>query len=124
MQQSNKFTPLMQPNQKKLLWDVLENCRAIVRYQQGSEFAEFQNDDKTQAAIERRLEIIGEGLRRLREIDEVLLSEKVPEYFKIIGLRNHIAHGYDSVELETLWDVSKNHIPPLIEKVEAWMNDI
>lgn len=56
--------------------------------------------------MERRLEIAGEALKRLREIDEASLSEQIPDYFRIIGLRNHIAHGYDNVDLATLWDAA------------------
>ena len=89
----------MRLRQKKLIWDILENSKAALRYLSSLDFEAFCCDDKTQAAVERRMEIVGEALKRLREIDESSLSEQIPDYFRIIGLRNHLAHGYDNVDL-------------------------
>ena len=113
----------MRLRQKKLIWDVLENSKAALRYLSGLDFEAFCSDDKTQAAVERPLEIAGEALNRLREIDEASLSEQIPDYFRIIGLRNHIAHGYDNVDLATLWDAAANHTPQLIAATQSWLEN-
>jgi len=36
-----------------------------------------------------------------------------PDMGKIIGMRNRIIHGYDSVDDAIVWDAVKNHIPAL-----------
>ena len=112
----------MQRKQSKLLWDLVDSGRAVESYISGMEFEAFKKDAKTQDAVERRLEIIGEVLRRLREIDEDLLASKLPDYYKIIGLRNLIAHGYDKIQISSIWDHVNNHLPLLVEKSEAWLN--
>jgi uncharacterized protein with HEPN domain len=38
---------------------------------------------------------------------------------KIIGLRNLIAHAYDSVQEEILWGIIVNHLPSLKAEVDA-----
>ncbi len=37
---------------------------------------------------------------------------------KIIGLRNVLAHGYDVLEYEILWDVVANRLPSLKCEIE------
>ena len=70
------------------------------------------------AAVERKLEIIGEAFVRLEEA-EPAVTENFPELRKIIGLRNRIIHGYDTVDEELIWDVVQNRLPALLEQVEA-----
>ena len=65
-------------------------------------------------AIERNLEIIGEAVTRiLREEPEFPLENAK----RIIGLRNQIIHGYDSVSDEYIWGVIINHIPKLKQEL-------
>ncbi len=65
-------------------------------------------------------EIIGEALYRLEKVDETALNLKIPEYRKIIGLRNIIAHGYDIVDDKALWDFVQNRIPELKQQVDNY----
>jgi len=112
----------MQRNQAKLLWDLIDSGRAITTYISGMNFESFKHDTKTQDAVERRLEIIGEILRRLRESNEELLASKIPDYFKVIGLRNQITHGYDKIQLSAIWDHITHHLPSLVDQSEEWLN--
>ena len=38
---------------------------------------------------------------------------------EIIGLRNRLVHGYDSVDVNILWDIVQQDLPPLIEQLQA-----
>ena len=76
-------------------------------------FEDFKADRLLQLAIERQFEIMGEALYRLEKIDESNLVMRIPEYRKIIGLRNIIAHGYDIVDDSALWDFVINKVPSL-----------
>ena len=73
-----------------------------------------------QLAIEREFEIIGEALHRLSRIEEPTLSEKIPEYHKIIDFRNIIAHGYDIIDEAAIWDFAVNLVPELLDKIEDY----
>ncbi len=66
-------------------------------------------------AIERNLEIIGEAINRILK-DEP--DFPIDNARRIIGLRNQIIHGYDSVSDENIWDILTAHLPKLKSQIE------
>lgn len=77
-------------------------------------FDVYSSDLILKRAIERNLEIIGEAMSRILKED--------PEYpinnaKRIVGLRNQIIHGYDSVSDENIWGIVVNHLPKLKEEI-------
>jgi len=103
---------------RKRLRDIADSCMAAGRFTATKTFSDYQADDMMRAAVERKLEIIGEAFVRLEEA-EPAVTENFPELRKIIGLRNRIIHGYDTVDEELIWDVVQNRLPALLEQVEA-----
>lgn len=101
---------------KKLILDILISCEEIQTFTNDKSFADFSNDRLLQLAVEREFEIVGEAFSRFKKIDPLQLEKSYPAYRKIIGLRNIIAHGYDIIDDELLWDVIQNRVPELI----AW----
>ncbi len=83
---------------RKLLLDLILSCEEVIEFTSDKNFEEYQVNRVLQLAIEREFEIIGEALVRLERIDQENLEDKVPEYRKIIGFRNLIAHGYDVID--------------------------
>ncbi|MFA5111096.1 MAG: HepT-like ribonuclease domain-containing protein, partial [Desulfobaccales bacterium] len=73
--------------------------------------ADFCNDAKTIDAVIRNLEIIGEAARRLPE--EIRIKFPDVEWHKIISLRNILIHEYPGIDLETIWDIIENKLPPV-----------
>jgi uncharacterized protein with HEPN domain len=73
----------------------------------------YKNDIMLKRAIERNLEIIGEAMNRILKEDPQFQIENAK---RIIGLRNQIIHGYDTVSDESIWGILVNHLPKL--KVE------
>lgn len=73
-----------------------------------------------QLAIERVFEIFGEALIRLERIDEDNLSKNIPEYRRIIGFRNLVAHGYDVIDDAALWDLVKTRVPDLLNRIDTY----
>jgi uncharacterized protein with HEPN domain len=67
-------------------------------------------------AVERNLEIIGEAMNRILKEDP---DFTIKEAFRIVGLRNQIIHGYDSVSDENIWSIIVNHLPKLRSEVET-----
>lgn len=110
----------MPHNIRKLRLDLLLACNELIGFCVGKDLAAFQSDRLLQLAIERQFEIIGEALYRLERIDGEHLAMAIPEYRKIIGFRNLIAHGYDTIDDAALWDFAVNLVPALLEKVENY----
>lgn len=59
---------------------------------------------------------IGEGINRVMRIAPDFLKTYFPEtpWRAIIGMRNHIAHGYFELDADVVFDAIKNDIPPLL----------
>ncbi|MDZ7719207.1 MAG: DUF86 domain-containing protein [Balneolaceae bacterium] len=110
----------MPHKRRKLLLDISLSCGEILDFIDGKSFEDFLEDRMLQLAIEREFEIIGEALHRLSGIEESELSQKIPEYRKIIDFRNIIAHGYDIIDEAVLWDFAVNRVPELLDKVESY----
>jgi uncharacterized protein with HEPN domain len=97
--------------------DVLEACRAVERFAKGRDFTAYQSDEMLRAAVERKLEVIGEAFTKLEDV-EPEVAEGFPDLRKIVGLRNRIIHGYDTVDDEIIWDVVQNKLSALQRQVE------
>ncbi|WP_296619720.1 HepT-like ribonuclease domain-containing protein [Marivirga sp.] len=69
-----------------------------------------------QRAVERDLEIIGEAIRKLIEIQPDI---KISSVKNIIGLRNIISHAYDSIEPEMIWAIIQKDIPLLSDEINT-----
>jgi uncharacterized protein with HEPN domain len=70
--------------------------------------------------------IIGEEVKRIdRYTDNTFLSNypSIP-WKSIMGMRNRIAHGYFEIDLDIVFDVLKNDIPPLLGVIKQMKNDL
>ncbi len=79
----------------------------------------FKSDIILQRAIERDLEILGEAIKNITEISP---SIQISSIKNIIGLRNIIAHAYDSVEPEVIWAIIQKDIPKLSNEISLLRN--
>jgi uncharacterized protein with HEPN domain len=105
---------------RKYLWDILEYTKEIEGMVQGISFNEFIQDRKLMLAVERCFEIIGIAVY---EVDRLRTDLSISDKEKIIGMRNIIAHGYDTVEPVNIWNTIKNHLPKLRKEVESLLGD-
>lgn len=107
----------MQPKILKFLLDIESVIQEIeiVKTRTNNNFNSFQSDIILQRAVERDLEIIGEAIRKILELDPTI---KITSAKNIIGLRNIISHAYDSVEPEMIWGIIQNNIPVLAKEMD------
>lgn len=72
--------------------------------------------------MEREFEIIGEALNRLGQVDPAVASA-IQELPRVVGFRNRIIHGYDTVDDATVWGVVESHLPRLLEEIETLLSE-
>lgn len=83
------------------------------------DFTQYSNDRRTQLAVERSLEIIGEAAGKVSESFRNTHPE-IP-WRQIIGQRNVLIHEYGEIKQERIWKVVKENIPQLIELVQPFI---
>ena len=76
----------------------------------------FFTDKRTQAATVRQLEVAGEAVKRLSA--EAKAAAPGVLWGKIAGTRDKLIHNYDRVDLNVVWDIVENDLPPLREAVQ------
>lgn len=91
--------------------DIIEAIRRIRAFTDRMDFDAFNGDLKTQDAVVRNLEIIGEASGRLPEAVRHAAPEI--EWRKVVGIRNILAHGYFGISLPIIWDVVQNKLGDL-----------
>ena len=72
------------------------------------------------------IEAIGEAVRQIDTITDGKLFAKRPEipWQDVIGIRNHIAHGYFDIDGDIVFDVVKNNLDPLMTAVEYLIDSL
>ena len=78
------------------------------------DYSDFEGDQKTQKAIERNIEIIGEALNRILKVSPNIA---ISDSRKIVDTRNRIIHGYDSITPDILWLMFKRSLPILQNEI-------
>jgi uncharacterized protein with HEPN domain len=81
----------------KHLYDIREAASAIFRFIRGKTFDDYEHDELLRSGIERKFEMIGEALNRIRG-DEPTILDKMREHRNIVSFRNILAHGYDNID--------------------------
>lgn len=101
---------------QKCLYDIKNAIDEINTFFSNREkrFDDYTKDIILKRAIERNLEIIGEAMGRILKEEP---NFSIQNARRIIGLRNQIIHGYDSVSDENIWGIVINHIPKLEEEI-------
>jgi len=103
----------MRRDYRLYLDDILDAVHQVRSYVQGQDEEAFASDRKTQDAVIRNLEIIGEAAGSLpAEIKEIA---REVDWRKITGLRNILIHEYFGISLPIVWDVVQNKLAPLEE---------
>lgn len=93
---------------KQQLDDILQAITFIWEYIKDMDYKAFEADRKTQDAVIRNLEIIGEAARTIP--GKVRDKAAEIEWYKIIALRNILIHEYFGVNLKIVWDVIQNKL--------------
>lgn len=80
----------------------------------------FEKDYLRRSAVERKAEIMGEAMNRIKKADSTV---EIPNARAIIDTRNRIIHAYDNVRPEFLWSLVVRHIPELKKDVESILSE-
>ncbi|PCI25749.1 hypothetical protein COB57_00880 [Candidatus Peregrinibacteria bacterium] len=78
---------------------------------------DFNNNIMLQDCIMRRIQLIGEGVRKLTlDYPELREIEVIP-WQDIIGMRNILVHNYLGIDLDMVWEVAHDDLKDLRDKI-------
>ncbi len=98
------------------LSDILEAMRRIVIYSAGLTFEQFMKDIKTQDAVVRNLEVIGEATKNLSSHLRKTYSQ-IP-WRDLAGVRDKMIHHYFGIDYEIVWTIAKEQLPDILPHIE------
>ncbi|MGO9744292.1 MAG: DUF86 domain-containing protein [Roseiarcus sp.] len=93
---------------------VLGAIERIETYVQGLDLAAFVGNTLVQDAVIRNFEVIGEAANKIQGVDSTF-SQRHPELRLDLAyrMRNALIHGYDAVNVLTIWNTIQNDLPIL-----------
>lgn len=101
---------------KQRLLDIFDAIVAIEKYTcQGRDV--FNSQELIQTWAIHHLQILGEAASGLSD-NFKQQHDEIP-WYKIIGMRNILVHGYFGIDTDVVWATVKNELPQLKEKVNG-----
>jgi len=107
---------MTQHNDMIRLQHMLDHAKEAIELIAGKDKAELQRDRVLELALIRLIEIVGEACAKV--ISSTQLKYPSIPWPQIIGMRNRLIHGYDSVDLDVLWDTIEVDLPPLVDVLD------
>jgi len=98
------------------LKDILAAIQKIDEFIEERTVERFINDDKTSSAVIRKLEIIGEAVKQLPPEIRERYSE-IP-WTAMAKSRDKIIHFYHGVDYEIIWQIIKEDLPSVKERLQ------
>ena len=104
---------------------ILEAIERIDRYLADTDEVAFLNDQKTQDAVVRNFEIIGEAAHNI-ESHHVAFSTAHPDipWTVIYAMRNRVAHGYFKVDFEMIWKTIHTDLRQLHTQIKQLLDQV
>ncbi len=113
----------MERDPRSFLLDIIDYGSDARDFSQGKSEADFLSDRILQAALERKLQIIGEAIGRLRALFPDLAA-RLPGFRDAVGMRNKLVHEYREVSQTIVWATVQDDLPPLMTTARALIDEL
>jgi uncharacterized protein with HEPN domain len=116
---ASKIIPLIIIGTQKMKFfrfPLREAIHRILTYTADLTYQQFMEDIKTQDAVVRNLEVIGEATKNL-SVNLRKTHPKIP-WKDLMGMRDKMIHHYFGINHEIVWTIAKEELAGLLPQVE------
>jgi glutaminyl-tRNA synthetase len=99
-----------------LLAHIRDAARRVLDYTRDGRDA-FLSDTKTQDAVVRNLQIVGEAAKRLSDV--LRAAHRAVPWGPMARMRDRLTHRYFEVDLDVVWEVVARDLPALLPQLES-----
>lgn len=95
---------------------MLESAREAVSFLQKQTRESLDKNRMLALSLVRLIEIVGEAATQVtREFQN--LHPEIP-WAQIVGMRNRLIHAYFDIDMDRVWKIVNDDLPPLVIKLE------
>ena len=100
---------------------MLDAAREARSFVQGRDRSELDRDRQLVLSLVKDIEIVGEAAAQVSEATRARTPE-IP-WQEIVSTRNRLVHGYFSINLDIVWQTTREDLPSLIVLLERLVSD-
>jgi uncharacterized protein with HEPN domain len=97
--------------------DMIGFAEKVLAYTSGLAQSSFVADQRTYDATLRNLELIGEAATHIP--DSIRTANPEIPWRLIVATRNRLIHAYLGIDVDTLWSIIEDDLPPLISNLRG-----
>ena len=112
---------MLTPKDKLRLEHMRSEAQKVRHKVAGRHRKELDEDDDLAAILAWRLALIGEAAARVSE--SLQNSHPAVPWLQIAGMRNRLIHGYDTIDLDLVWQTIEDDLPPLIAALDTILSE-
>lgn len=106
---------------KASLWDVRRAGQNVLNFAKDLEKEDLEIDDIHTSGILYQLVIVGEATKRISS--EFRMQHPEVPWSDMAGMRDILAHQYDKLDFDALWDIVQISVPDMLKKIEPLTED-
>jgi uncharacterized protein with HEPN domain len=110
------------PKDKDSVIDILNAIEEIMLSMEGVSLTQLSANREKQAAILYFLSIIGEATKRLSQAFKSTHLEI--DWKGMAGMRDILAHQYDRVDIQVIWDLVQTDLSPLSRSLQRVLEEM
>ncbi len=100
---------------------MLEAAQEAVAFVQAGARNDLDGDRMLSLALVKLIETIGEATNSISPAIRVAFPQN--PWHEIIGMHHRLIHGYYEIDLDIVWEVISNDLPPLINQLKKILAD-
>lgn len=106
---------------RELISDIREAIQRIMTYVDGMSYEMFTADTKTQDAVIRNIEIMGEAAKNLSQ--QIRARHPQIPWKQMAGSRDRLIHDYFGVNIDIVWQIVDVELPQVLSMLKEIAHD-